>query len=96
MLHERDTPSHAFRVAFRSIEAQLGRDRIDDAGDLMIESLNEVSDYPDQHHYEFSNDVSHPNPWYHSLIFTVWGLSETERDALEKLLAQHGLIVSSP
>ncbi len=58
------------------IERVYGSGNFDDAGDDIVAALRQVSDYPNQHRYLFETDLSHPNPWYHVLIFENEGISD--------------------
>jgi hypothetical protein len=51
------------RIPYRLIDKAFGRGNSDDAGDVMVDSLREVSDYPTQYEYRFHIDVTHANAW---------------------------------
>ena len=66
----------ALRVSCAVIERMYGRGNFDDAGDDIVEALRCVSDYPGQYRHRFDLDSSHPNPWFHALVFEVEGIAD--------------------
>lgn len=76
----------------RRIINRLYETNADNAGDDIIESLQLVSDYPNQLRYRFDSDTSHPNPWYHEMIFEVDGISTTAYERFLERLTALGLI----
>lgn len=78
----------AVRIPFRLVEAVYGNDNEDNAGDDLIYALDELSEYPDQYDYRFADDATHPNPWYHAMIFEIEGVpDEIYKQLLEKIAA---------
>src|SRR5438094_9984717 len=76
----------SIRVPLRLVERAYGRDNHDNAGDDIVYALRQVSEWPDQFRYRFDFDSSHPNPWYHAMVFEVEGMPDTVYATLVGLL----------
>ncbi|GHU18326.1 hypothetical protein FACS189475_03610 [Betaproteobacteria bacterium] len=64
----------ATSIPCRIVERVYGSGNFDDAGDDLIDASRLVSDYPNQFRHRFNFDTSHPNPWYHAMIFEIEGI----------------------
>lgn len=84
-----DAIQQVIRIPLRRIEQHYGKDNYDDSGDDLVNCLREVSDANPQ--YSFSWSTDHPNPWYHTLDFTIERITESAYARLIKLLSTHGL-----
>jgi hypothetical protein len=85
----------AIRIPIRSIEHVYGDGNLDDAGDDLVYALRLVSDYPDQFRYRFDLDSAHPNPWYHSMVLEVEGISDSAYARFLAKVAALGLAKAS-
>lgn len=66
-----------FRIPLHVIESKYGPGNFDDAGDDIALLFRRAVDQA-KCSYRFDIDGSHPNPWYHALVFSVDGLTEKE------------------
>ena len=82
----------SIHIPFRLIDSVFGKDAIDDAGDRVAQALADLSDYPTQFPCRFSEDLNHPNPWYHGLVFSVLGMPAPTFRRLQERLAELGLL----
>jgi hypothetical protein len=82
----------SIRVPLRLVERAYGRDNVDNAADDIVAALRQVSDSSDQFPYRFGIDTSHPNPWYHAMIFDVEGMPEPAYARFVELLAELRLV----
>ncbi len=83
------------RFPFRDIERVYGTDNADNAGDDIVFCLREVSEYINQFKYEFTHDNSHTNPWFHAMVFTIEGMSDSLYTRFLEQLAGLGLAVEA-
>ena len=90
MSRNQESTSRKTRIPHRIINQLYGTNS-DTAGDDIIESLQLVSEYPNQHRYRFDSDLSHPNPWYHEMIFEIDGISTTAYERFLERLTSLGL-----
>lgn len=97
----REVLRRSIRIPLRVIDRVYGSDNADVAGDDIVNALREVSDYPGQFRYRYEEDASHPNPWYHALVFTIetpaWEppISDATYSRFLGLLAGLGLVEST-
>ncbi len=86
-------PAHwrSIAVPLRVIKQIYGLSQNDNAGDDMINALQEVSEWPQQYRYRFAYDTTDPNPWFHTMIFEAEGLPDSVFARLVELLREHGL-----
>jgi hypothetical protein len=80
------------RIPLRLIDRAYGPDNFDEAGDDLVNALQEVSDYPKQFRCEFAFDSSHVNPEYHALVFSIDGIPEPTYARFLWRLADLGLM----
>ena len=78
-----------------TIERVYGSGNFDDAGDDLVSALRIVSDYPDQYRSRFNFDSTHPNPWYHSMVFEIEGIPESTYERFVEQVAALGLADAS-
>lgn len=90
--HTRPPNWRSIRVPLRVVESAYGRGNYDDAGEDMAYALRRVSQWPDQYACRFNFDTSHPNPWYHAMVFEVDGVPLPVLEQLVELLVVQGLI----
>ena len=83
--------SQTVRIPLRIIDTVYGRYNHDNAGDDVIYCLCTASDFPGQYKTDFVFDTSHDNPWYHAMVFTIHGITETHCNRFIELLATHKL-----
>ena len=63
---------HTFRLPIRLVEARFGLDNFDDCGDAVVAELVGLLDLvPGQLRLDWDFDDAHPNPWFHTLNFSV-------------------------
>jgi hypothetical protein len=82
----------SIRIPLRTVEGTYGSDNCDNAGDDIVYALQKVSDYADQFNYRFDFDRSHPNPWYHVMVFEIDGISDSMYARFVESLAGIGLL----
>lgn len=83
----------AISLPLRLIEKRYGsRSETDNAADEVIECVNAISDFPSQFSVNFRMDVSHDNPWYHTMTCKVEGMTSDRFAQLEQLLREKALI----
>jgi len=75
----------------RVIERAYGSEH-DNAGDDMAYALHQVSEWRDQYRHRFSFDSTHPNPWYHAMVFEVEGIPDSVYARLVAEMAELGLV----
>lgn len=83
------------RIPVRVVERIHGKGNFDDAADDLVHALRLVSDFPDQHRYRFEFDTTHPNPWYHTMIFKIEGISDSSYERFVDKVAALGLSEAS-
>lgn len=76
-----------YRISLRAIESKYGQGNFDDAGDDIVLAFRQATG-PASHPCRFEFDRSHPNPWYHVLVFSVDGLSDAEHTSFNASLAR--------
>jgi len=79
----------ALRIPYRIFEDTYDSD---DLGDLLIAALRDVSDYPGQYNCRFDEDHTHQNPWYHSIIFEIEGISDAMYEKFIEQVAALGFV----
>jgi hypothetical protein len=79
------------RIPCRLIDETFGRDSSDNAGDFMVDTLRELSDFPSQYVYRFRADLTHANPWFHVLGFIIEDIPEGTYRQLVARFAAHGI-----
>lgn len=81
-----------FRLPVRLIEQRFGAGNFDDACDEIATWLGELGGDADRHRIGHTFDTGHPNPWFHTLVLIVDGVSPELRDQLSVRLAESGLL----
>ncbi|GAB5406147.1 MAG: hypothetical protein Aurels2KO_43780 [Aureliella sp.] len=84
--------SQVVRIPLRLVDSAYGYDNHDNAGDDVVYCLRTASDYPDQYRMDFAFDTAHDNPWYHAMVYTIHGITESHYDRFVELLADHKLL----
>ena len=82
--------SQIVRIPLRLVESAYGNDNYDNAGDDVAYCLCLASDFQYQMNFEF--DFSHANPWYHAMVYTIHGITESHYNRFMELLADHKLV----
>jgi len=82
------------RIPYRIVKRLYGSNA-DNAGDDIREALQQVSEYPGQYRTRFDSDIAHPNPWYHTLVFEIEGISDSAYEQFREKLTSLGLIETS-
>jgi hypothetical protein len=73
------------------IEARYGSGNFDDAGDDLVAELNSVSDFPSQFPCRFNFDCQNANPYFHTLLFEIQGITDAHLNEFLKRVASLGL-----
>jgi hypothetical protein len=97
MIFMEDKPrsyERAIRIPLHTIQARYGQDNFDDAGEDLVEALGQVSNFPHQFRCRFEFDTSHPNPWYHAMLFQVKGIPDLAYRQLVEHVRSLGLLDS--
>ncbi len=94
MSHHKRSTWRATRISYRTIERLYGSNA-DNAGDDICETLQLVSEYPAQYKYRFDSDTADLNPWHHTMIFEIEGISDSAYELFLKMLVARGLIEAS-
>lgn len=82
----------ATRIRCDTVERVYGSGNFDDAGDALFESLGLVSGYTGQYRCRIDIDSTHPNPWYHVMIFEIEGIPDSAYELFIEKVASLGLI----
>ena len=89
--HTYGTKIQTIRIPFRVIDAAHGLENYDDAIDDAVLCVRNAGDYVDQYRYSYKLDTSHPNLWYHALVFEITAITEEHYDHLLELLSEYDL-----
>ena len=82
----------SLQVRCEMVEHIYGSGNFDDAGDALIRALELISAYPGQYRYRFAMDTTHPNPWYHVMIFEIEGISHAAYEVFIEQVMLLGLL----
>ena len=74
-----------------AIEARYGLGNFDDAGDDLVAQLNSVSEFSDQYPCRFHLDCQNENPYFHTFLFEIQGITGAHLKKLLKRIASLGL-----
>lgn len=82
----------ATRIPSRIIKRLYGSGNFDSAEEDIFEALNLVSEYANQYRCRIDIDSTHPNPWYHAMVFEIEGISDSAYEKFVKKLVDLRLL----
>lgn len=85
--------SQEFRIPLRVVDAVYGSDNRDNGGDDILYCICSAFDFPEQCKIEFAFDREYENPWYHAMVYTVYGITRLQYDRVVERLSEHRLMV---
>ncbi len=92
MPSEPQRASHTIHIPLRVIKHKYGVGNLDVAGDDIVNALREVSDFPNQFKYRFDLDACNTNLWYHTLVFSIEAMPDSNYAHFMRRLIELGLV----